>query len=1312
MIVKRFFMLVCCVGCALLQVTLEYNVAADSVTHSETLSEPVRHSHIAIVTYGKYEGLLAKDVTGFVQDAAGYIYIGTNQGIWKYNGSQFYQVFSERDGLASGTVYNLFLDSQNAMWVSTSKGLNKISDGIVSETFSSGNIIWPASVEDQQGHIWYANTDSQQLLKLVDDEVAAAYGAENGISSAYAVLIDSNGHIWVGTPDGLVKFGNGQIERIYTEADGLRNNSIHVLFEDNAGNIWASDIDGGLSRIENNTVAAVIEPIAGYLEAALVDDDGNIWLGSASGLIRYRPGETPEIYTSADGLADNYVLGLFQDRAGNIWIGTVNGVSKITKKPIMYAYEGFKIYSQMTDEKGRIWLGTANGLYLFSDDRILRAYTVDDGLGSGNIKAIVEDRQHRVWVGTTKGLTLLVDDKIVNTFSTEDGLPDNAVWSLYEDTQERLWVGTNSGFAIMEHDSVISTHSGVADSSVKPRIEAIFQNTRGNVFVGANGYGLSLFQSDGTFMKQYTEADRFMGKRVRGIASDNDDNIWVVSSDGGVYQVVDEHIAAHYTSDEEAMLDTARSIAIDHDGTVWVGLDGFGVSNIAAGAFQKNYSYADGLINATVYSLGIDHDGHILIGTGTGLVTFDSTPFSLNVRMDSVTLPHIDERGHTYEQSGVPLQDGSYRFTYEQQSVRFRYASTDYRVESKRFQTILEGYDSFWRDMGPQAERTYMNLPSGSYTFKVRIQNFDGSWNPDEASVRLIVLPPYWETWWFRSIMAVILIILALAVFRLRVRTIEHQKLHLEQLVADRTQELTESNAQLTIAREKADVANHAKSAFLANMSHELRSPLNAILGFAQIMHRSTQTPREHIEHLSIIRRSGQHLLTLINQVLDLSKIEAGRIILNEKNIDVYRLLDDVHDMFQLKADEKHVRLIVQRDETVPRFIRSDDVKLRQVLINLLSNAMKFTEAGEIRLSVVDCRLNIEKSPEEGKHQSPIVALQFSISDTGPGIAPEELASLFEAFVQTETGRQTQEGTGLGLPISRKFVQLMGGDITVSSEVGRGTTCTFDIQVELADRSTIDNRQSALSRQVVALEVGQPRYRILIVDDKWMNRQLFFHLLQPLGFEAREAENGQQAIEIWEEWEPHVICMDIRMPVMDGCEATQKIRRVEVEKLRGVEGNVRKSKHQTPTIIIAVTASSLEEERAIVLSAGCDDFLRKPFTDAEVFEMLHKHLGAQFVYEKKTLSSINPSTSSGYRNRQSSIEKVLTPATLAALPTEWLDDLTQGARQADFILLSNVTEQIHGRDAKLAAALAQLVEDFEYDKILALLRGSESSDLS
>ncbi|MCP4353590.1 MAG: response regulator [Desulfobacterales bacterium] len=514
------------------------------------------------------------------------------------------------------------------------------------------------------------------------------------------------------------------------------------------------------------------------------------------------------------------------------------------------------------------------------------------------------------------------------------------------------------------------------------------------------------------------------------------------------------------------------------------------------------------------------------------------------------------------------------------------------------------------------------------------------------------------------------------------------------------TQEITEhrqTKAALQRAKEVAEAANREKSMFLSNMSHELRSPLTAIIGFAQVMARSENLPQEHHENVDIIRRSGEHLLTLINQVLELSKIEAGQITLNQNAFDLHQMLHDVQDMFTLKADTKHLQLVFESDRTIPRYVRTDEVRLRQVLINLLNNAMKFTQEGSVALrgkvegewlkaNGEGLKVEGEGLKAEGERQdaepfnlSPLTLhLCFEVEDTGPGIDLGEIDTIFEAFGQTETGRQEQEGTGLGLTISRKFVQLMGGDMHVKSKLGQGTTFIFDIKVQLVDETEFDSPVS--TRRVTGLKPGQPLYRILVADDVRLNRQLVADLLNPLGFEVREAVNGQEAIEIWKTWKPHLIWMDMRMPVLDGYETA-----------RCIKSEIQNSEPGTQTVIIALTASSFEEERSAALKSGCDGYLRKPFADTELFELMSTHIGVQFVYEEKT-------------EEKAERNDMLASEALAALPPEWLENLKQGARRADFLLISDIIEKIRGKNAMLAGVLSQLAEDFDYDEILELLK--------
>jgi signal transduction histidine kinase/CheY-like chemotaxis protein len=400
-------------------------------------------------------------------------------------------------------------------------------------------------------------------------------------------------------------------------------------------------------------------------------------------------------------------------------------------------------------------------------------------------------------------------------------------------------------------------------------------------------------------------------------------------------------------------------------------------------------------------------------------------------------------------------------------------------------------------------------------------------------------------------------------------------------------QQLENYSHRLEQKAQEALAANRAKSAFLASMSHELRTPLNTILGFAQLMTRDRLLNSSQRENLAIISRSGEHLLTLINDVLSMSKIEAGRIILTENSFDLYSLLDSLEEMFRLKAKSKGLEFMFERSLKVPQYIYTDESKLRQVLINLLGNAIKFTETGRVILRV--------KADEKQNHEPSL--LTFEVEDTGSGIAPADLGKLFKPFVQTEAGQKSHQGTGLGLSISQQFVHLMRGQITVSSTPSQGTIFSFDIQASPAQMPQVETK---IERRAIALAPDQPSYRILVVEDKPENRQLLVKLLTSLGFDVHEAENGQEGIALWHTWEPHLIWMDMRMPIMDGYEATRQIK----AHLKG-----------QATVIIALTASAFDEEQAIVLSTGCDDFVGKPFREQVILEKMAKHLGVRYLYE-------------------------------------------------------------------------------------------------
>jgi PAS domain S-box-containing protein len=404
-----------------------------------------------------------------------------------------------------------------------------------------------------------------------------------------------------------------------------------------------------------------------------------------------------------------------------------------------------------------------------------------------------------------------------------------------------------------------------------------------------------------------------------------------------------------------------------------------------------------------------------------------------------------------------------------------------------------------------------------------------------------------------------------------------------------------QAEAELRKAKEAAELANQAKSMFLANMSHELRTPLNAILGFTQVMKRDRSLTPKQQEHLQIISRSGDHLLGLINDVLDLAKIESGYITQDDKSFNLNLLLQSVMQMLKPKAEAKKLQFNFHSDAKLPQYAIADEKKIRQVLINLLNNAIKFTENGSVTLRV-------QPSPQQ-EQQNQSLWLSFEVEDTGVGIAPTEINTIFDPFFQTQSGKNVTEGTGLGLSISNKLIQFMGGKITVKSKLGQGSKFQFDIPVRIAEtKSVLPQNQY---QQIHRLAPGQESYRVLIVDDQPENRLLLVSLLTSLGLEVREATNGQEAVNMWQQWQPQLILMDIRMPVMDGYEATKQIRDTP-------EGQA--------TIIIALTAYSSAGdglrpaggEPTLALNVGFNDVVTKPFREEVLYTKMANYLGLRY----------------------------------------------------------------------------------------------------
>ncbi len=1226
------------------------------------------------------------------------------------------------DSLSNNLVWSAYEDSKGRLWVGTDGGLNRFDPASESFIHYQHDPNDPQSLsssalthidEDQAGNLWISTYGGGLNKFDPDSETAVRYQHDpnnpDSLSNDYvwSVFVDDSGTVWLGTEGGVDRFDPARETFTHyqydeTDPNSLSDDTVTYVYQDRSGMLWIGTF-GGLNKFD-----PVNETFSRYLDDAkdpnslsndlvwyiFEDDTGMLWVTTDNGVNKYDPDSERFVHyqhnpKNPNSLSDNLVSAIYGDDGGILWLGTKGGgldkFDRANNAFVHYQHEennpnslnDNNVMAIHPDSSGMLWLGTeGGGLDKFDPVReTFVHYQYDPGnpntLDNDSVVDIDIDSAGILWIGTYGGGLNRFDpqSEIFEHYTQDENDPNSlaSLWvrTVHIDSTGAVWVGSEGGLSRFDPGGKIFTNylpdANDPASLSNDTIGTIYEDSRGIIWIGTND-GLNKFDRSTETFTIYRNKQGLAGNGVNGILEDDQGILWVGTNNG----------LSRFDPQQETF---------------------------------RNYDAGDGLQSNLflLHSAYKSDSGELFFGGVGGFNAFYPSQLNDNPNIPPVVLTDLQLFNQPVAIGGdSPLQQhinlaDQITLSHDQSVFSFKFSALNYRSpEKNQYAYKMEGFDHDWTYVDSQRRfATYTNLDPGSYTFRVKASNNDGLWNEQGVSIKIVITPPWWKTWWFRTLAGVLVVGLVFGAYRWRVRAMENRNRWLESEVADRTRRLREQTIELAQAKDRAEAANRAKSVFLANMSHELRTPLNTILGFTQLMRRDPTFSLSQQKNLRAIHQSGEYLLELINDVLEISKIEAGRATFTESDFDLHQLLAVLESMFGVHAQNKGLRLHFERAPDVPRHICTDERKLRQVLINLLSNAIKFTEMGSVALRVKQvgkCQPLVgasERVSSDELADLPTCKLVFEVEDTGVGIAPREINQLFEAFTQTASGRKALEGTGLGLLLSQRFVQLLGGEISVNSTVGKGSLFRFEVQVTLpADVSEIEGQESRIQESVVGITPGQrpangkiaddSPYRILVVEDSEVNRIVLVQLLTQVGFEVREAVHGEDAIEVWQAWKPHLIWMDMRMPVMDGYEATKRIK-----SLAGAFAPA----------IIALTAHAFEEERAVILAAGCDGFVRKPFREAEIFDTMAQHLDLHYVYQ-----DLIPTESDG--DAWTQID--LTPSDLADLPAAWVAELRHAAARGRDKYILDLIEQIRPTHARVSEGLELLVHEFRFDKIMVL----------
>ncbi len=1192
-------------------------------------------------------------------------------------------------GLSQNSAYALLRDSDGFLWIGTEEGLNRFNgytfkvlrkDTANPRSLSGNNI--RALLEDPDGNLWIGTDNGLNRLNPktgVFTRFLRGTADSPGLSDnqVTALCTGPNGATWIGTQKGgLNKYdpGSGRFTSYTHDPENpasIGHNTVNAIIADPDGYLWVGTLGGGLYRFDPRK--QLFNPIApftpspphpgfGHIFSLLQGSDGLIRAGTdGAGLVLLDPYTLKHHHYPGNGgnsggpdpdhHPGNTILSLCEDQTGVIYLGTaVKGIQILSpwkrkfrhlkkstpKKPGLGSNLTWTVSE---DSRGVLWFGTDNGLTTWDRKTNRFGYYRHNpanprGLGGDTIRCILEQDPHTMWFGTFgSGLNRWNRGRDGFTqYKHEPGnrhsLGGDTVYSLLRDTEGRTWAGLHGG-GLDLYDPAKDGFIHIKHEHRNPKslsndfIYCVYQDRAGELWIGTqSGLNrwrktdhLNLHNNFIHFLHDPQRPTSLSDNTIKCIYEDSSHTLWI-GTDRGLNRWMRETASFRgYTVEDGLPNDLIYGILEDSGGSLWLSTNN-GLSRFfpSSGRF-RNYGVESGLqsveFNSGAYYK--NSKGEMFFGGINGVNYF--LPAELR---DNPFPPQVAITGFKKFNKEVVLDRSipyvkEIRLDYFENFFSFSFSALDFSNPlHNRYAYRLEGFDKEWIHTGTNRGAGYTNLDGGSYTFRVKAANADGIWNEEGVSLEVIVVPPYWATWWFRTAgILAFLLILAGFYFR-KTYNLRRQRNQLEQMVTERTAELQE-------AVRKANRAVRARSQFLANMSHEMRTPMNAIIGLTDLTLESPLTPQQE-GNLRTVQLSAHRMLSIVDDILKLTRIESGQVELDTKSFHLVNTLISVVRPIIPSAVEKKLELSYHFDPKLPHYLAGDSQRLGQVVRNLLQNAVKFTRKGHIRLVV---RKALGNEQTQRKKKKGRVEVFFSITDTGIGIPREKQDQVFEPFVQADgSSTREHEGAGLGLSIATRIVAIMGGELKLKSpaepfaetgdnekdqikdeknnlhengnSTGHGPGSCFNFVLPFNVPEVQPVKKDDTQEEKVPVMMGHKKVlHILVAEDNPINRKLISLRLQQLGHRSTLVENGEQVLETLQDNPKFdLILMDLQMPRLDGICTTRAIRRME------------SAVKEVP--IIALTAHNTKEDHDRVIAAGMNAHVAKPFNVPDLVTAIQK----------------------------------------------------------------------------------------------------------